>query len=182
MNPHSIPLSVAGVQPTDPHDPGSPVRLVLISPDRERGNHIPILIHDRAGVEGLKYGDSVKITIEDNPVPSAPQSVSARHGNASAVVTFEAPADNGGTPITGYRAEANPGGVTAMVSGPEPAPISVGGLANGTSYTFTVVALNAAGTSAPSDPSAPVTPAAPSPQPAKAQVQANPAENTPKAS
>jgi hypothetical protein len=88
-------------------------------------------------------------------VPGAPTSVSASAGNAQATVTFTAPTSNGGATITSYTVTSSPGGVT--VTGPA-SPLTVTGLTNGTAYTFTVVATNSAGSSAPSDASTPVTP------------------------
>lgn len=75
--------------------------------------------------------------------------------NQSALVSFTAPADDGGTPITSYTATATPGGNQG--TGPA-SPILVSGLTNGTAYTFTVTATNAVGTGPSSTPSNPVTP------------------------
>lgn len=91
-------------------------------------------------------------------VPSAPLSVTAVAGNGQVSVSFAAPASAGGAPITGYTVTSSPGGITATGAG---SPIVVTGLANGTSYTFTVVATNSAGAGAVSAPSNAVMPAPP---------------------
>jgi len=90
-------------------------------------------------------------------VPGAPTGVAATHGNASAMVSFTAPQPNGGTPVKSYIVTSTPGNI--VVNGVA-SPVSVTGLTNGTAYTFTVVAVNAKGSSAPSAASAPVTPVA----------------------
>jgi hypothetical protein len=77
-------------------------------------------------------------------------------GDRQATVNFTAPANDGGSTITGYTVSASPGGIT--VSGVAP-PVVIMGLTNGTAYTFTVAAHNAAGTSVPSAASHSVTPA-----------------------
>jgi hypothetical protein len=84
--------------------------------------------------------------------PSAPQTVTATPGDASAVVSWAAPDDSGGSPITGYIVTASPNGGSVSVDGLT-LSATVPGLTNGVSYTFTVVASNAAGLA--SDPSAP---------------------------
>ncbi len=88
-------------------------------------------------------------------VPGAPTGVSATAGNASATVTFSAPASNGGSPITSYTVTSSPGGLTS--SGLSTSQ-TVTGLTNGTSYTFTVTATNAVGTGPASSASNAVTP------------------------
>ena len=88
--------------------------------------------------------------------PGAPTGVSATPGNQQATVSFIAPANTGGAAISSYQVTATPGGVTATGSG---SPITVTGLTNGTSTTFTVTATNPAGAGPASAPSNAVTPA-----------------------
>jgi hypothetical protein len=80
--------------------------------------------------------------------PDAPTGVNVASGTnaGTASVSFTAPASDGGSAITGYTVTANPGGMTAtgMAS-----PITVTGLTPQTAYTYSVVASNSAGNSAP---------------------------------
>ena len=79
----------------------------------------------------------------------------ATPGNGQASVAFTAPASDGGAAITSYTVTSSPDGKTATGPG---SPLVVTGLTNGTSYTFTVTAHNAAGDGAASAASAAVTP------------------------
>jgi Tol biopolymer transport system component len=92
-------------------------------------------------------------------VPGAPTGVAATAGNASAAVSWTAPASDGGSVVTSYRVTASPGGAGVTASG-SARTATVTGLTNGTSYTFTVAALNAAGTGPSSAPSNAVIPRA----------------------
>jgi uncharacterized protein (TIGR03437 family) len=66
-------------------------------------------------------------------------------GNGSATVAFSAPANNGGSAVTGYTVNCSPGGVKATGVG---SPIVVTGLTNGTTYNCSVAAVTGAGTGA----------------------------------
>lgn len=96
--------------------------------------------------------------------PSAPQSVTANPGDASATVTWVQPASSGTFPITSYQATVSPGGQSCLVTAPT-LTCTITGLTNGTTYTATVRALNGAGWSPNSTPSAAFTPQAPPPPP-----------------
>jgi uncharacterized protein (TIGR02145 family) len=87
--------------------------------------------------------------------PGSPTGVSAIAGNGQVTVSFTAPTNTGGTPITGYTVTSSPSGGTATGTN---LSLTVTGLTNGTSYTFTVVATNSVGNSAASLSSTPVTP------------------------
>lgn len=89
--------------------------------------------------------------------PGAPTGVAAVAGTGAATVSWTAPADDGGSPVTASTVTASPGGATCTTEG---TTCEVTGLTNGRAYTFTVVATNAAGDSQVSAASAPVTPAA----------------------
>ena len=93
-------------------------------------------------------------------VPGAPTIGTATAGNASATVTWTAPASNGGSAISGYTVTPYIGGVaqTTQTFNSAATTETVTGLTNGTAYTFTVVAINAVGPSAQSGYSNSVTP------------------------
>jgi hypothetical protein len=88
-------------------------------------------------------------------VPGAPTGVTGTLGNQQVSVAFTAPTNNGGLNITSYTVTSSPGSFTATGSS---SPLVVTGLTNGTAYTFTVKATNAAGTGPNSSSSASVTP------------------------
>ncbi len=82
-------------------------------------------------------------------VPGAPTIGVATAGNASASIAFTAPASNGGAAITGYTASCTGGGATKTGTGAA-SPVTITGLTNGTAYSCSVKAANAAGSSAAS--------------------------------
>lgn len=92
--------------------------------------------------------------------PDAPAAPAATAGNATASVSFVAPA-NGGSAITGYTVVSSPAGGTDSNAGSTGLTHTMTGLTNGTAYTFTVTAKNGVGTSSASAPSNSVTPTAP---------------------
>ncbi|MBX3717350.1 MAG: putative Ig domain-containing protein [Burkholderiales bacterium] len=107
------------------------------------------------------YGTTVDLLVNitgatPNPTaPAAPTAVTAVAGNGSATVSFTPPSGS----ISSYVVTSSPGGITATGGA---SPITVTGLTNGTTYTFTVVAKATATVSSdPSAPSNPVTPGAP---------------------
>lgn len=98
-------------------------------------------------------GDPIVLPVQ----PSQPRSARATFGNSSATVRWMAPANPGTSAVRGYKVTASPG--SAYCTATTTACI-VKGLANGTTYTFTVVAKSAHGTSLPSAPSNAVKPSA----------------------
>jgi hypothetical protein len=114
------------------------------------------VIHDPGPVT-LAVLEDIGWTISEpaSAAPDAPTSVTAVAGNASAFVSWTAPASDGGSPVTSYTVTSAPDGVTCVTTG---SGCSVSPLTNGTPYTFTVVANNAVGPSPASDPSNEVTP------------------------
>lgn len=85
--------------------------------------------------------------------PNPPIIGTAVASNEEVVVSFTAPESDGGSPIISYTATSSPEGITGTVSQEGSGNITVSGLTNGTSYTFTVTATNSIGTSLPSSPS-----------------------------
>ena len=103
------------------------------------------------------YGTNTVVRFNGPGAPSAP---TATRGSAQATVTASG-AGTGATP-TSLVVTSSPGGFTCTIYGSS-GSCDVTGLTNGTSYTFSVRAANAFGTSAGSGASNSVTPGAPAP-------------------
>lgn len=88
-------------------------------------------------------------------LPGMPTGVTAVAGYGQAIISFMPPTANGSSPVLSYRATSSPGNITATGSS---SPITVTGLSGGTTYTFTVAAINNGGTGPASAPSNSVTP------------------------
>ncbi|MCX6422711.1 MAG: fibronectin type III domain-containing protein [Actinobacteria bacterium] len=115
--------------------------------------------HEDGGMVAFSKA-TFNLTVLPAIAPDAPRSVTATTGNASAVVNWIKPTSDGGSAISKYIVRQSPGGAVCTITTPAPLTCDISGLANGTSYTFTVVAINAVGTSDPSNPSAAVVPQA----------------------
>jgi hypothetical protein len=106
------------------------------------------------------FVDPVFITSSPPDAPTGVTAIAA--GDGQATVNFTAPGTDGGTAITSYAVTATDsttpanGGETATGSG---SPITVGGLTDGDTYTFTVTATNSDGTGPSSAASNAVVPA-----------------------
>lgn len=85
-------------------------------------------------------------------LPGAPLEVTAEAGLGSALVAWQPPSSDGGSPITEYVVKVTPGDRTERISGETGALIT--GLEDATGYTFTVWAANAVGAGPASEPSA----------------------------
>ncbi len=108
---------------------------------------------------GTGSASSASNSVTPVTIPSAPTIGTATAGKGTATVKWTVPSSNGGSAITGYV-------VTPYIGATAKTPVHVGnvtsdavtGLANGTAYTFTVAATNAAGTGSASSHSKSVTP------------------------
>lgn len=101
--------------------------------------------------EVFAFGDATA----DNGLPTAPTGLVATPGTARVTLSWTAPADNGGTPVTGYEVyEATAAGAEVDTATPAcsitTTACTAGDLTNGTPYYFVVEAINSTGASAPS--------------------------------
>ncbi|MCU1659711.1 MAG: heme peroxidase, partial [Pseudonocardiales bacterium] len=114
---------------------------------------------------GAGSDSGISNTVTPATTPDPPTIGTATAGNASATVTWTAPASNGGLAITGYSVGVL-NAANAQVGALRPAPagatsLVVTGLTNGQAVHFQVSATNPVGTSAFSASSNTVTPSAP---------------------
>ena len=101
-------------------------------------------------------------------VPGGPSAVVGTAGESSVALSWSAPADDGGSPILGYRVQVYEGASETPFGSPVDSPgtgttLAVTGLTNGTPYRFDVTAYNALGDGPASTRSSAVSPASPVP-------------------
>ena len=101
-----------------------------------------------AAGDALSAGVTVTVHDDEATAPDAPDLKTAA-GNESALLSWTPPGDDGGAPVTGYRYR-RVGGTTEDV-GAEARRATVGGLVNGTEYSFEVWAVNRVGEGARSE-------------------------------
>lgn len=114
-------------------------------------NRYPTVALDTKGNAAVAWGGYVDgvarvQAVQFFTVPSPPRSATATPGDSSAEVTWTAPANDAGSPITGYEVTMSPGGRTCTATAPT-TRCAFTGLSNGTAYSFSITAANALGTS-----------------------------------
>ena len=139
------------------------------SRDNALGRYNSRIVYDAAAgtytAEATTYGSmrtgDFTITIDAVPsIPSAPTNVRVVPGNNRLVVLWDAPASDGGSPVTGYRVEQEAASgsqsrsTRSIVDPSRPLGVDDRGyaflnLTNGTSYSVTVKAVNGNGDGAP---------------------------------
>ncbi len=160
VTPGNETVSVAFVAPVD--DGGSPITgyTVTGSPDGIDVDCASSPCEITGLTNGTEYtftvvatnaeGDSAasaSTTATPQTVPGAATDVVVTPGNETVSVAFVAPVDDGGAAVTGYTVTGSPDGIDVDCAS---SPCEITGLTNGTEYTFTVVAGNAAGNGASS--------------------------------
>ena len=118
------------------------------------GYSVTVTASNAVGESGPSAASPVVVPLD--PAPSAPRDVRAVAASRQAIVSWTQPAAESDA-ITGYRVVSSPGGFSCTT---KDLSCTVGGLTNGTAYTFRVSASSTGGESPASEPSAPVTPAA----------------------
>ncbi len=157
FNPFTTPLTVLGATPDNPSAGEAWVEgnEVLVRP--AEGFIGPMTVRyrvaDATGDLDRQVDGRITVVVRSHPdAPTAPR-ISAV-GDSTVTLAWDAPASNG-EPITAYQVTASPGGpVTDCPS----TTCAITGLTNNVEYTFTVVARNVVGDSAPSPASGPARP------------------------
>jgi uncharacterized repeat protein (TIGR02543 family) len=154
-------LSPTGEVPTTAA--GKPITMVINNASIKKGSSVYSIVGSSAVFLGVATADgTVSITITEDPEivvvktkPGSPTNVIATNGeNAASTVSWAEPDLDGGDPINSYQVTASDGQNCASTT----PSCRFTNLVNGTSYTFTVKAINSIGISIASAPSSPITP------------------------
>lgn len=135
----------------------------VLTPD---GESLIYLYYEGHPVASQAGGFCVELLDGEGPGATAPTAVTATAGDGSAVVSWTAPSSSP-VPVTDYVATSSPGGFECVVT---TTSCTIGGLTNGTAYTFSVVSRSNGDPGNPSTPSDPVTPLAPPAAPSSLDV------------
>ncbi|WP_189115893.1 fibronectin type III domain-containing protein [Pilimelia terevasa] len=135
------------------------VTVTGLSPGQSAVLTVQVTAKNGSGFTGTASSTRNGAAIDPTPQPPAtPAAPTAVAGDSAVKVSWAAPAANGSV-ITGYTVTAHPGGATCETEASERMCI-IGGLTNGTAYTFKVVASSNRGDSAASPASNSATPTA----------------------
>ncbi|MGW0503167.1 fibronectin type III domain-containing protein [Micromonospora sp. NPDC003241] len=180
----ATPTAVAGITSATvswavPADNGSPITGYVLTPTRD-GVTQPTITFDAStttrtltgltasaqytfrvaaiNAYGTGAASAASAPVVPYTLPGAPTITSVAAGTNAAAITWNAPS-SGGAEITGYRLTPYVGGVaqTPITLPASPTSRTVTGLTAGTTYTFRIAAINAAGTGPDSAQSAAVT-------------------------
>ena len=90
---------------------------------------------------------SNEVSVTTGSVPSAPRNLAAVAGNGTVTLTWSAPSNDGGWPVTGYRVYRGTaaGGEVLVATLGNVLTFEDGGLTNGITYFYRVSAVNAVG-------------------------------------
>ena len=176
-------VALSWTAPSD--DGGAAITGYLVTPSIGGVAQTPISFSSTATTEtvtGLTNGSAYTFTVVainsagDSPasspsapitpatVPTAPSGVTGTAGDGQVSLSWTAPVSDGGAAVTGYIVTSFFNGVAQNATDFSSAATTetIGFLLDDHAYTFTVVALNSAGSSPASAPSAALTPEAPS--------------------
>lgn len=104
------------------------------------------------GLNTIGSYSSGQLRVNAVSAPGSPAIVGIAFGPGRATISFTAPANNGGSAITGYTATCTAAGQTTRTNTGPGSPIVVSGLTGGVIYSCSVTATNGAGTGPSSAP------------------------------
>ena len=146
--------------------PGKPIVVTITNSQITKGSRIYKLVGTTSQILGTATEDGrIRALLTQDPLvtvaitePDSPTAItSVPIDTTSALVSWEAPEVNGGSPITRYEATSSAGQSCVSVT----RSCVITGLSVGTNYTFTVVAQNRIGSSAQSSRTASISISAP---------------------
>ena len=174
----SSPAAIAATDTTTPTEDGGDritSYLVISNPEAIAATYTPAQIK-AAKIKGLTPGVTYSFAVVAiNSRGSSPSSIASAPtlapnipnapsitkviatGTESAQLSFTAPLGNGGLLITSYVATSSPGNLQRTVHQSAGGKIDITNLSHSTTYTFTLTAINAAGSSSASAISASIT-------------------------